>query len=244
MFVVCGKIYKHLKELGRKMKNKIKVKELIKKYYRNVIILVVGVSFMALGGAMLVSANYGSDALMVFNQGVATFLNIKVGIAIMITNLLVLIVIIFVNRKSIGLGTIAIAFLLGPLVDMILQANILPTPITFWGSALTLALAFLAGTFGISLYMFANVGLSPFEGILIAIKEKKNWRFAYIKIVNDAFFFTIGWLLGGVFGIASIITVFIYGPLIDFFTKLFTKMNLFKLPKSQEKVLPEAEKNG
>jgi uncharacterized membrane protein YczE len=223
------------------MKNKIK--ETIKKYYRNVIVLVVGTFFMALGGAMLISVKLGSDALMVFNQGVATFFQVKVGFAIMITNLLALIVIFFVNRKSIGIGTFAIAFLLGPLVDIILLMEILPIPITFWGNTLTLTLAFLSGTFGIALYMFANVGLSPFEGILIAIKEKKNWRFAYIKIVNDAFFFTIGWLLGGVFGIASIITVFIYGPLIDIFTKLFTKMNLLKSFKREEKQQFNTEKN-
>ncbi len=223
------------------MKNKIK--EIIKKYYRNVIVLIIGTFFMALGGSMLVSVKLGSDALMVFNQGVATFFQIKVGVAIIITNLLALIVIFFVNRKSIGIGTFAIAFLLGPLVDIILQMEILPTPITFWGNAFILTLAFLSGTFGIALYMFANVGLSPFEGILIAIKEKKHWRFAYIKIVNDAFFFTIGWLLGGVFGIASIITVFIYGPLIDIFTKLFTKIKLLKPFKTEEKQQLNTEKN-
>ncbi len=239
MFVVYVTIYKRLKEFGVEMK----LKGIIKKYYRNMIVLVVGVIFMALGGAMLVTAKYGSDALMVFNQGLATFFKIKVGTSIMITNLFALIVIFFVKRKSIGIGTFAIAFLLGPLVDVILQMSILPIPNSFWASALVLSLAFLSGTFGISLYMYANVGLSPFEGILIAIKEKTNWRFAYIKIINDAIFFIIGWLLGGVFGIASVITVLIYGPLIDFFTTLFTKMNLLKSEKPKDKFQVEAEKN-
>ena len=220
----------------------MKVKEIIKKYYGNIIVLIVGIIFMSLGGAMLVTAKYGSDALMVFNQGVATFFKIKVGLSIMISNLVALIIIFFVNRKSIGLGTFLIAFLLGPLIDVILQLGILPAPNSFWGSALILALAFLSGTFGIALYMYANVGLSFFEGILIAIKEKTNWRFAYIKIVNDAIFFTVGWLLGGVFGIASVITVLIYGPLIDFFIKIFTKMNLLKSPKPEEKSPLEVEK--
>jgi uncharacterized membrane protein YczE len=231
------RIYKRLKK-GVEMK----VKEIIKKYYGNIIVLIVGIIFMSLGGAMLVTAKYGSDALMVFNQGVATFFKIKVGLSIMISNLVALIIIFFVNRKSIGLGTFLIAFLLGPLIDVILQLGILPAPNSFWGSALILALAFLSGTFGIALYMYANVGLSPFEGILIAIKEKTNWRFAYIKIVNDAIFFTVGWLLGGVFGIASVITVLIYGPLIDFFIKIFTKMNLLKSPKPEEKSQLEVEK--
>ncbi|HQM06791.1 MAG TPA: hypothetical protein PLR97_03180, partial [Bacilli bacterium] len=74
------------------------------------------------------------------------------------------------------------------------------------------------------------------------IKEKTNWRFAYIKIVNDAIFFTVGWLLGGVFGIASVITVLIYGPLIDFFIKILTKTNLLKSPKPEEKANLEVEK--
>lgn len=225
------------------MKNKINIKELIKKYYRNIIVLVIGVFFMALGGAMLVSANYGSDALMVFNQGMARTIKLPIGVAIIITNVVAFLVVLFINRKSIGLGTLAIAFLLGPLVDMLLKINILPTPVTFWGSAATLTVAFITGTLGIALYMYSNVGLSPFEGILITIKEKKKWRFAYIKIVNDAIFFTLGWLLGGVFGFASVITVFIYGPLIDFFTKMATKINLLKTSLIIDNVAAKEEIN-
>ena len=216
-------------------KSKINIKTLIKKYYINVITLIIGVSFMALGGAMLVSAGYGSDALMVYNQGLATALKIDIGTAIIISNCLAFVVMLIVNKKDIGLGTLMIAFLLGPLVNLVLYLGFLPEANTIFESIIIIAFAFIFGTFGISLYMYSSIGLSPFEGILIAIKEKKKWRFAYIKIVNDAIFFLIGWLLGGVFGIASIITVIVYGPLIDMFTKIFTKLNIIK----KEEKLPE-----
>jgi len=39
-----------------------------------------------------------------------------------------------------------------------------------------------------------------------------------------------------------VITVLIYGPLIDFFIKIFTKMNLLKSPKPEEKSPLEVEK--
>lgn len=217
-----------------KERKKININGIIKKYYKNIIILIVGISLMSLGGAILVVANEGSDALMVYNQGFAKILNIKIGASIMISNILAFIAILFIDKKSVGLGTLAIAFILGPIVDFILASNLIFVPSGIVGKILLILLGFLIACLGTTLYINSGVGLSPFEGILIAIKNKKNWKFRYIKIVNDIIFFTIGYLLGGVFGIASICTVFLYGPLIDMYTYFLKKLKIIKDDKTKE----------
>lgn len=205
----------------------------IKKYYINVIILLIGIVLIAFGGSTFLAAEIGSDAVMVFNQGVATFFNLEVGFGIMITNIALLLIVIFINRKSIGLGTFAMVFLLGPLVNFIIKHNILPTPSNLLWSIVMLLTGVIVGGFGISLYIYANVGLSPFEGIIITIVDKTKIRFAYIKIINDAILFTLGYLLGGVFGIGSIITVFLFGPVIDLFMKILKRSNIIKNSNGQ-----------
>ncbi|HPT89245.1 MAG TPA: hypothetical protein PLY84_02565 [Bacilli bacterium] len=202
--------------------------ELIMKYYRNVIVLLLGVLLLSIGGALFLTANIGSDSLMVFNQGISVVLKTKVGLAIMISNIIALFIIFFINKKTLGLGSLAIIFLLGPTIQIIKDANIFKTPNTLILQILMVLIGIVIGGLGLALYMYADLGLSPFEGIIVTISNETKVRFGIIKIIFDAIYFTTGALLGGVFGIGSIMTVFLYGPTIDMFMKLLKKTNIIK----------------
>lgn len=202
--------------------------ELIKKYYRNVIVLLLGVLLLSIGGALFLTANIGSDSLMVFNQGISVVLKTKVGLAIMISNIIAFFIIFFINKKTLGLGSLAIIFLLGPTIQIIKDANIFKPPNTLILQILMVLIGIVIGGLGLALYMYADLGLSPFEGIIVTISNKTKVRFGIIKIIFDAIYFTTGALLGGVFGIGSIMTVFLYGPTIDMFMKLLKKTNIIK----------------
>ena len=202
--------------------------ELIMKYYRNVIVLLLGVLLLSIGGALFLTANIGSDSLMVFNQGISVVLKTKVGLAIMISNIIALFIIFFINKKTLGLGSLAIIFLLGPTIQIIKDANIFKPPNTLILQILMVLIGIVIGGLGLALYMYADLGLSPFEGIIVTISNKTKVRFGIIKIIFDAIYFTTGALLGGVFGIGSIMTVFLYGPTIDMFMKLLKKTNIIK----------------
>lgn len=202
--------------------------ELIMKYYRNVIVLLLGVLLLSIGGALFLTANIGSDSLMVFNQGISVVLKTKVGLAIMISNIIALFIIFFINKKTLGLGSLAIIFLLGPTIQIIKDANIFKTPNTLILQILIVLIGIVIGGLGLALYMYADLGLSPFEGIIVTISNETKVRFGIIKIIFDAIYFTTGALLGGVFGIGSIMTVFLYGPTIDMFMKLLKKTNIIK----------------
>ncbi|NLM32764.1 MAG: hypothetical protein GX203_01020 [Acholeplasmataceae bacterium] len=198
------------------------------KYYRNVIVLLLGVLLLSIGGALFLTANIGSDSLMVFNQGISVVLKTKVGLAIMISNIIALFIIFFINKKTLGLGSLAIIFLLGPTIQIIKDANIFKTPNTLILQILMVLIGIVIGGLGLALYMYADLGLSPFEGIIVTISNETKVRFGIIKIIFDAIYFTTGALLGGVFGIGSIMTVFLYGPTIDMFMKLLKKTNIIK----------------
>lgn len=201
---------------------------MIKKYYLNILFLLIGTILMAFGGGFFITSQMGSDALMVLNQGLAHFLKIEVGYALIISNCIAFFVIIFINRKSIGLGTIVISLLLGPMINFIININILVTPNNIFLKLMMTLLGNLIGGLGIAMYLYADVGLSPFEAIIITIEKKTKWRFAFLKIINDAIFFLIGSLLGGKFGIGSIITVIIFGPIIAFFLKILRSTYIIK----------------
>lgn len=196
----------------------------LRKNYKNLIMLLIGITLMAIGGLFFIHAELGSDALMVLNQGVATFLNMSVGNAMIVTNIIGLVVIIILYRSSIGIGTIAVTVLLGVILNFINGLNIISHSDHFILNLLMVLSAIVFGGFGVALYIFSNTGFSPFEGLIIYIVEKTNIRFGIIKIINDIIFFGIGYLLGGVVGIGSIIAVIMFGPIIDFYLVMLNKI--------------------
>ena len=109
---------------------------------------------------------------------------------------------------------------MGPLVTLYLKIPFLVTPDTFLFKFIVTITGIVISSLGVAIYIFANVGYSPYEGIILTIKDKFNLRFAYVKIAADIAMFSIGAILGGTFGVGSIMTIILFGPLIDIFGKL------------------------
>lgn len=195
---------------------------------KRIVILIVGVFFMGLGAAFLTKANFGSDAVLVFQQGVANTFNLELGVSITIINVVLLLVLIFVNKKMINLGTVVVVVIAGPWVSLLLNLGFLPSSDSFWLSMVYFLIASSIVTFGVSLYIYADIGFAPLEGIIMSIQRKTKIRFGIIKIFHDGILFLIGWLLGGRFWVGSVISIFLFGPLIDFYTALYNRIGLLK----------------
>ena len=66
------------------------------------------------------------------------------------------------------------------------------------------------------LYASASLGRGSYEAVTFALAEKNNWQVKIVRIALDILVVIIGVLLGGKFGICTIITVIISGPIIQF----------------------------
>lgn len=210
------------------------------KYVKKTIVLLIGVVILSLGASILITANLGSDAVTVLNQGVSILLNIKIGYAVIINNSILFILMLIFNRKQINIGTIASAVLMGPLIDLFLLA--MPNNysdlliINFLFSLLGL----LVASIGLSIYIYSKSGLGPFEGVVDLISNKINLKFGYTKIILDFLFFLIGYLLGGTFGVISILSVIVIGPLINLFLRLLNLTNFIPSDEVKEKnIVPD-----
>lgn len=200
----------------------------IKNYIRRIIVLLIGMVFMSIGGSTLVVTQMGADPILVFEQGVATFFAMDLGTAILIINAVLCVVIFFIDKRKINIGTIIVTILIGPLINLVISLGFIPTPDAFWIRVLMVFIAIIVGGFGIALYIFAGIGVAPFEGFVLIIQERSRIRLAFVKIANDAVLFIIGWLLGGVIGIGSVLTVIFFGPLLDFYLCQLKRTNILK----------------
>lgn len=69
---------------------------------------------------------------------------------------------------------------------------------------------------GTGLYASASLGRGSYEAVTFAIAEKNNLQVKTVRMILDVLMVITGMLLGGKFGICTVVTVVVSGPLIQF----------------------------
>ena len=72
-----------------------------------------------------------------------------------------------------------------------------------------------------------------------AINKRKKIEFRWIRIVTDIMFTVVGFLLGGVMGIGTLVTAFLTGPIVQVFLAPCRKLTNAVLAKVEGKTVDE-----
>ena len=62
------------------------------------------------------------------------------------------------------------------------------------------------------IYLTANLGAGPRDGLMTGLQSKTGFLFATIRIAIEISVVSIGWYLGGIVGISTLIFAFGIGP--------------------------------
>lgn len=192
--------------------------------------VLIGLVSVSIGASFFISANIGSEAITVFMQGIMRITNSNFAVAIIIANSIPVFALVAIKRLDLlSFGSLAV-ILIGPLIDFWLASGLFIEPNLFIMKLTFTVIGITISAFGLGLYIHANVGMSPFEALVVAITQKlKNVKFFYVKITFDMLFLIIGFLLGGVVGLGTVLSVFAFGPAINTYIVLFKKINLFAI---------------
>jgi len=197
---------------------------------RRILMSLCGVIVCAVSVGIFKIAALGVDPFQSLMSGLDKLIPISFGTLYVIVNLLLLTFSLIVDRSKIGLATFINLFLLGYITEYtyaFLQ-TVFVAP-----SMITRILCLLAGIviicFGSALYMTADLGVSTYDAIAIALAGKgKLAPFQYCRIATDVICVVSGCVLfllaGGtisaiptIAGAGTIITAFFMGPLIELF---------------------------
>ncbi|HET8795868.1 MAG TPA: hypothetical protein VFM62_05780 [Arthrobacter sp.] len=167
--------------------------------------------------ALMVRANIGSSPWDVFGQGLSRTVGISFGLATIVISGMVLLLWIPL-RERLGFGTVANAILVGVFADLAML--VLSTPqhlalqsLMFLAGLLMLALAS-------ALYIGAGMGPGPRDGLMTGLVRVTGKRVWMVRTSLELVVVVIGWLLGGVVGIGTLIFALTIGPLIQQALKL------------------------
>ncbi|MCL2560494.1 MAG: hypothetical protein FWE07_08395 [Turicibacter sp.] len=188
---------------------------------KRIILLILGFTVIGSGVGMLRILDLGVDPFGVMIVGLSDLLGIGFGTVMMVLQSLIFMLMFIKKRELVGIGTIIGMFGLGYMIDTayLLMSHFIYVEFTFALRLILLAVTLVILAFGVALTVVANLGLIPYEalGLVVEGMTSGKLKFTPVRMTADSVCALIGFLLGATLGVATLMTVFIIGPFVNFF---------------------------
>lgn len=182
-------------------------------------LLLVGLFLYGASMAMVLRATLGQIPWDVLHVGVSHHVPLSFGTIVVGVSLLVLIPWIPLRQKP-GLGTIGNALLIGPSADLVLSLTSPPEGLG-WRVLLLLAGVVLNGM-ATGMYIGSQFGPGPRDGLMTGLARVTGGSLRLVRTGIEVTVVVIGWLLGGVVGVGTVLYAVAIGPLAQLFLPIFT----------------------
>ena len=168
-----------------------------------------GLALFGLGESLLIASGAGVSPWTVLAQGVAGKTGWSIGFTTMIVSFFVLVLWIPLRQKP-GMGTILNTLIIAFMIDFSLAWLPYPTEL-FWQLMQSLLGVLVVGIAS-GIYLTANLGAGPRDGLMTGLQKLSGFPIAYIRIAIEITVVAIGWYLGGVVGFGTLFFAFGVGP--------------------------------
>ncbi|MDY2861594.1 MAG: YitT family protein [Oscillospiraceae bacterium] len=196
------------------MKNK---SVLLKKYF----IVILSQIIVGIGASFLVTSGMGNDPMGVMVSGLSQKFGVMFGTMSNIVNFIIFLILLIFYRKRITLTTLITVFVPGWSINRMLElwsvVN-LPSAVIKFIFPLMGCLIISAG---VALCLCLDFGAGIMDNLILMIGDIFNKTYAFGCYICYAVFFTVGLLLGGVWGYATVVALVLNGKVIDFLIPKF-----------------------
>ena len=191
--------------------------------FKTILYLVLGLILFATGETLLITANQGVSPWTVLAQGISFQTNLSIGVTTFIVSIFVLILWYPLSQKP-GLGTILNIILISIVIDLTIP--ILPYPKSFSFQIIQSVVAVFVVGLGSGFYLTANLGPGPRDGLMTGLQNLTNQPIALIRTIIEVSAVGVGFYLGGIVGIGTLLFAFGIGPTVSL--GIFIVMKYFK----------------
>jgi uncharacterized membrane protein YczE len=182
--------------------------------------LLMGLVLFGVAIAVMARAGLGLSPWEVFHQGISVRTGIPMGTVSILLGVPILLLWIPLRARP-GIGTVLNLVLVGTTTNvalgLIAPAGSLPV------AAGMLAAGILLLAVGSGMYLAADLGPGPRDGLFTAIHHRTGWRIAYVRSAIELSVLVAGWLLGGTVGIGTVIFAVTIGRLTEWSLGIFDK---------------------
>ncbi len=204
---------------------------------KRVVMTVISIIVMGFGIALFNVSGFGVDPFTSMNMNISSTLGIGYGTYQLIVNAFIIVfVVIVAHRGLIGVGTVINMVGVGYSCEFF-SALIAP----HISSNLAVRICLLAAgivvlCFSCSLFFVSNIGVGPYDSLSFMLSQFTHIHYKWLRVMTDIAVIIIGLVVSGGLtsllkgdisgvkniGIGTIITAFMMGPLVNFFSKHVT----------------------
>ena len=181
--------------------------------------VIVGSMMMGASIDLFVQADFGLDPLSLFQGGLGPVLHLVLGTTSQVLMISIIILLFFIDRKRIGIGSILNSVLVGAFIKWFS-----PVICTGGGTAAGRLLCLLAGLIlmgvGIGTYVAAGLGEAGMDAMMMYLSGKLKKNVNVTRITIDILLSITGFLLGGKLGGATVVSMLVNGYMIQFTIEL------------------------
>ena len=171
--------------------------------------LCFGLSLFGIGEGLLLVSYTGASPWSVLAQGISLKIDYSIGVITFAISIFVISLWIFLNQKP-GIGTILNALIIAVMIDLCLKY--VSTPESFTLKIMLAVFAVLLVGVGSGIYLVANLGPGPRDGLMTGLQKKTKLPIAIVRAFLEITVVSIGWYLGGTVGIGTLLFAFGIGP--------------------------------
>ncbi len=171
--------------------------------------LMFGLSIFGLGEGLLILSTTGNSPWSVLAEGISKTSGLSIGIATFLISVSVLFLWIFIKQKP-GLGTIFNIIIIAGMIDITL--NIFDAPSSIFMKYLLAVLSVMLVGLGSGIYLVANLGPGPRDGLMTGLTKLTNLPIALVRAFLEVSAVLAGWYLGGTVGAGTLLFAFGIGP--------------------------------
>ena len=179
--------------------------------------IIFGLLIYSFGVYLTIYANIGLAPWDCLGMGITKHTPLNYGSSMVLIGVCA-IVIQLILRERIGFATLFDALITGRLTQFFIDISPYPENHSLWLGIVFMLFGFLFIALGMYVYMSAECGCGPKDGLLIAIgKRMPKIPIGVVEIILWAVVTLFGWMLGGTVGIGTLISVLGAGAVMHLF---------------------------
>lgn len=190
------------------------------KFMLRLLRLFFGLFLYAVGIVLTMKANIGYASWEVFHAGLSTVFGIQIGTISILVGLALCSISMAVGEK-LGLGTFCNMIFVGLFMNLLLTLDVFPKLTNFYLGVLQM----VAGLFVIAIatvyYISSGFGAGPRDSIMVILTRKTKLSVGTCRSGLEILVVVIGALLGGAFGIGTVLAALLIGFCIQITFKVF-----------------------
>ena len=176
---------------------------------QTLLILSIGLICFGLGEALILISSTGNSPWLVLAEGLSIKTGLSVGTTTFFISLVVLFLWIFLKQKP-GIGTFLNVFIIAIIID--LTSLFFDPPSSIYQKYLLTIIAVLLVGFGSGIYLIANLGPGPRDGLMTGITDITGYPISFVRAIIEISVVILGWYFGGTVGVGTLIFAFGIGP--------------------------------